>query len=89
VIHGDCSGADSLGGQIAAELGFAVEPMAKSKEDFAKYKRGAWKGLNERMIASGAMLVMTFHPDIDASRGSKNLAELARAAGLEVRVFAG
>lgn len=89
IIHGDCSGADALAGQIAAELGFTVEPMAKSKEDFAKYKRGAWKGLNERMLASGATLVMTFHPDIEASRGSKHLVQLARAADIEVRVFAG
>ena len=48
----------------------------------------AWKGLNERMLASGAVLVLAFHPDIAASQGSKHLIELARAAGVEVRVFA-
>ncbi|MBY0456921.1 MAG: hypothetical protein K2V38_06260 [Gemmataceae bacterium] len=88
VIHGDSPGADALAGEIAAQLGFAVERMVKSQADYAKYQRAAWKGLNERMLATGAVLVLAFHPDIDASRGSKHLVALARAAGVEVRVFA-
>jgi len=88
IIHGDCSGADALGGSVAAQLGFAVERMAKNQEDYARYKRGAWKALNERMLASGVDLVLVFHPDIHASRGSKHLVELANAARIEVRVFA-
>src|SRR5262245_60687565 len=69
VIHGDCEGADALAGRVATELGFTVEPMAKSRPDYAKYRRAAWKGLNERMLASGAVLVLVFHPDIEASNG--------------------
>ena len=38
--------------------------------------------------AAGVVLVLVFHPDIEASRGSGHLIELARAAGVEVRVFA-
>ena len=89
VIHGDCAGADAIAGRVAAELGLAVEPMAKNKADYAKYKRGAWKGLNERMLASGAVRVLVFHPAIEKSRGSGHLIGLARAAGVEVTVFAG
>ncbi len=89
VIHGDCAGADALAGAIAVELGFAVEPMAKNAADRARYKREAWKGLNERMLASGAGLVLVFHPDFEASKGSKHMAELATQALIEVRVFAG
>jgi hypothetical protein len=88
VIHGDCDGADALAGRIAAELGFAVEPMAKNAADRARYKKAAWKGLNERMLATGAELVLVFHPTFDASKGSKHLAELAVRASVEVRVFA-
>jgi hypothetical protein len=88
VIHGDCAGADALAGQIAAELGFAVERMVKNKQDYAKYGKAAWKGLNERMLAAEAVLVLVFHPNMEASRGSRHLAELARAASIEVRVFA-
>jgi len=39
------------------------------------------------MIATGAELVLTFHPDFESSKGSKHLAELARVASIEVRVF--
>lgn len=89
VIHGDSPGADALGGAIAAELGFAVRPMAKNQQDRSRYKRGAWKGLNERMVAEGPGLVLVFHPDIEGSKGSKHLRELCLAAGVEVRVFTG
>jgi len=88
VIHGDCPGADAIAGAVAREFGFAVEPMAKNAADRARYKRAAWKGLNERMLASGAELVLVFHPAFDASNGSKHMAELATRAGVEVRVFA-
>ena len=89
VIHGDCPGADEIAGRIAAELGFTVESMAKNDEDYAKYQRGAWKGLNERMLATGCGLILVFHPDIAASRGSGHLIGLAEVAKVEVRVFAG
>jgi hypothetical protein len=87
VIHGDCPGADALAGTIAARLGLAVAPMAKNRDDARRYRRAAWKGLNERMLARGAELVLVFHPDFDASRGSKHMAVIARAAGIEVRIF--
>jgi len=89
VIHGDAPGADALAGAAAARLGFRVEPMAKNREDYARYKRGAWKGLNERMLASEAVLVLAFHADLAKSRGTKHLVGLARAAGIEVRIFGG
>jgi hypothetical protein len=88
VVHGDCPGADALAGRIAAELGFAVAAMAKNAADRARYGREAWKGLNERMLVGGAELVLVFHPDFGASKGSKHMAELAARAGVEVRVFA-
>ena len=87
VIHGDSPGADALAGTIAARIGLVVRPMAKNSDDARRYRRGAWKGLNERMLACGAERVLVFHPDIAASRGSKHLAGLARAAGVEVLVF--
>ena len=88
VIHGDCPGADALAGVVAARLGLRVLPMAKNRDDARRYHKGAWKGLNERMLACGAERVLIFHPALDASKGSKHLANLARAAGVEVQVFA-
>jgi hypothetical protein len=88
VIHGDCPGADALAGLIATELGFTVEAMAKNAADRSRYQRAAWKGLNERMLASRAELVLVFHTKFEESKGSKHLAELAARAAVEVRVFA-
>lgn len=88
IIHGDCAGADAIAGEIARELDFAVEAMAKNAADRARYKELAWKGLNERMLATGAELVLVFHPNFEASKGSKHMAELAANARVEVRVFA-
>ena len=89
VIHGDAAGADALAGEVAAQLGLAVERFAKDKGDYRKYRRAAWKGLNERMLASGADLVLPFHPAIESSRGTGHLVRIARAAGVLVRVFSG
>src|SRR4051812_40236408 len=84
VIHGDCEGADAIAGAVARELGFAVEAMAKNTADRSRYQRAAWKGLNERMLLSGAELVLVFHPTFDASNGSKHLAQLSGRAAVEV-----
>jgi hypothetical protein len=87
IIHGDSPGADAIAGRVATELGLVVEAWCKEKADYQRYQRGAWRGLNERMLASGAVLVLAFHSAIEASRGTKHLIELAEAAGIEVRLF--
>lgn len=86
VIYGDAPGADELGGSIARQLGLEAEPWAKNHEDYRRYQRVAWKGLNERMLASGAELILAFHPDVDSSTGTKHLLELARDAGVTIKV---
>ncbi|MBN9120303.1 MAG: DUF2493 domain-containing protein [Planctomycetes bacterium] len=87
VVHGDCPGADAIAGRVAAELGLAVEAMAKNAADRTRFGREAWKGLNERMLATGAALVLVFHAAFERSKGSKHVAELAERASVEVRVF--
>ena len=89
IIHGDARGADEIGGQIARELGFSVERLSKNEGDYRRYKRGAWKGLNERMLASGVDLVLAFHEDIDRSHGTRHLVRLAREAGVPVQIITG
>ena len=91
VIHGDCPGADELAGQVATELGLIVERWAKNSDDYRRHRRGAWKGLNERMLASGVALVLAFHPDWEVrgkAHGTRHVLDLATAAGIEVRAFA-
>jgi hypothetical protein len=74
IVHGDCAGADAIAGQVARELGLAVERWVKNADDVARHgKRLAWKGLNERMLASGAVLILAFHPAIETSQGTGHL----------------
>lgn len=87
VVHGDSPGADAIAGQVAVGLGLGVEAWKKESEDYQRYKRGAWKGLNERMLASGADLVLAFHRDLGKSRGTKHLVAIAKKAEVAVRVI--
>lgn len=92
VIHGDCTGADEIAGRIGREeLGFTVVRMAKQPEDYTRYGREAWKGLNERMLASGTVdLVLAFRAELDdpkQARGTRHMVELARSERVEVRTF--
>ena len=90
IVHGDCPGADMLAGEIARELGLEVERWVKTKADYRKYQHAAWKALNERMIASGAALVLAFHPEWNVAgqaSGTRHMIELAQAAGVEVQAF--
>jgi hypothetical protein len=57
VVHGDSPGADALVGEVAREIGLAVEAMRKTAEDYRRFRRAAWKGLNERMLDTGIDLV--------------------------------
>ena len=88
VIHGDCAGADAIAGRVAEQPGFAVEAMAKNASDRSRHGREAWKGLNERMLASGAGGDTRVPRGFRSEWGSKHLAELAATASVEVRVFA-
>ncbi len=87
VITGDSPGADALGEEVAGELKLQTQPMQKNSADYERYKRGAWKGLNERMLASGAELVLAFHPAVEKSSGTRHLVNLAGEAGVEVKIF--
>jgi hypothetical protein len=88
VIHGDSAGADAIAGRIATELGRTVEAWRKEKQDYERFKKAAWKGLNERMLAASVDLVLAFHQDLSKSRGTKHLVEWAQKRRVTVRVFA-
>lgn len=88
IIHGDAPGADALGGEIAKmEFGYSVEKFEKNSDDYRKYQRGAWKALNERMIASNVQLVLCFHENIDKSKGTKHIAKIAEQNAIPVKVI--
>ena len=90
IVTGDTPGIDALAIAIAAELDMASEPMKKSRADRMAHPNAAWKGLNERMLATGVDLVLAFHADYGkpgCARGTLHMVELAQAAGVETRVF--
>lgn len=91
VIFGDCSGADELAGRAAAKLGLTPAPYRKEPDDYRVAGRAAWKRLNERMLESGADLVLAFNAELGVEGkavGTRHMIELAQAAGVEVRTFA-
>jgi hypothetical protein len=90
VIHGDSTGADTLAGQAARDLGFIIEPFRKEAADYRCYGQAAWKRLDERMVESGADLELAFHSELHEpgkAKGTKHLIGLAQARGIAIRGF--
>ena len=90
IVTGDTPGIDALAIAVAQELGLTVEAMKKSREDRKTHPDASWKGLNERMLATGIDLVLAFHADYGkpgCARGTVHMVGLAEAAGVETRTF--
>jgi hypothetical protein len=84
VIHGAARGADTIAGRLATELGFEVQPYPA---DWSKHGKAAGPIRNSQMLAEGQPdEVHAFHNNIDASRGTKDMVEKARKAGVPVIV---
>lgn len=101
VIHGDARGADKLGGIAAEGLGLGVVAVpahwrhdygyanGKCAKDCKEYVgKGAGPIRNRKMLAMRPDLVLAFHADIRASKGTRDMVAIARKAGVEARVFA-
>lgn len=85
VIHGAAQGADTIAGEVAVSLGFTVEPYPA---DWARYGRAAGPIRNAKMLQDGKPdLVIAFHADIPASRGTRNMVNLARKADVPTEVL--
>lgn len=94
IVTGDTPGIDALAQEVALTLGFQIEAMKKQKSDYRSDElskpREGWKGLNQRMIATGIDLVLAFHADYGkpgCARGTQHAVGLAEAAGIAVRIF--
>lgn len=90
IITGDTSGVDALAKEVGQELGFVIEAMKKTQEDFNIYPIEGWKALNDRMFKTGIDLVLAFHPDygkLGLARGTKHAVELAEKDGIETHIF--
>ncbi|WP_196785525.1 SLOG family protein [Massilia aquatica] len=90
VVTGDTPGADACAAALAAELGLPVTRMKKNRADHRAFPREAWRGLNQRMLATGVDLVLAFHADYGkpgCARGTVHMVEHAKACWTEVRIF--
>lgn len=85
VIHGAARGADRLGGEWAynnelTEIAFPA--------DWKRHGKGAGPIRNQQMLTEGKPdFVVAFHDDIEHSKGTKHMRDIAKAAGLRVIVI--
>jgi len=85
IITGGCRGADKLAENIAKNRGMEVKVYIAN---WKKYGKGAGPIRNLQMIKEGKPdKVVIFHPDIENSKGSKNMKELAEKHNLPVTIF--
>lgn len=76
IIHGAARGADSIAGDEAKAMGFKVLAFPAN---WRKFGTGAGPVRNREMIAKGYPdTVVAFHDDINQSKGTADMLELAR-----------
>ena len=85
VIEGEARGADTLGRLWAEAHGIQVEKFPALWE---RYGRAAGPIRNSQMLLEGKPdLVVGFHPDILQSKGTRNMLKIAKAAGVETKLY--
>jgi hypothetical protein len=85
VIEGEASGADIFGRVAAESLGIQVKPFPAL---WNLYGKAAGHVRNRQMLVEGKPdLVLAFHSNIEKSKGTKNMVEQARKAGVPVKIF--
>lgn len=82
LVHGAARGADLLAARIWQEHGL---PTEAHPADWDAFGRSAGFIRNARMVRLGADVCLAFH--LDNSPGTASCIQLARDAGIPVRVF--
>ncbi len=85
IIEGCAIGADSISGYVARTLNY---PILEFPADWNKYGRAAGPIRNKQMLVEGKPdLVLAFHNDIENSKGTKNMVDIARKTGVKVIII--
>ena len=85
IIEGEASGADTFGRIAAEELDI---PCAKFPAKWAEFGLSAGPKRNLQMLIEGKPnLVLAFHNDIKNSKGTMNMIEQSKRAGLKVILY--
>lgn len=78
LIHGGASGADKIAHNFASRLGFRIIPYLA---DWNNHGRSAGPIRNNKMLKEGQPdLVIAFHNDLQHSKGTKHMVEIALKA---------
>ncbi len=84
VVHGGCSGADTIAGNIAKEMGFEVEVFPPNW----KLGRAAGPIRNIQMLDTKPNIVLVFHDNLEKSKGTKHCASEAEKRQLKILYLA-
>jgi hypothetical protein len=86
ICHGAARGADTLAGEVASELKIPVAAYPAHWEAFGK---AAGPLRNRTMLREfQPELVVAFHADYAKSKGTRDMLEAARLAGVPTRLYA-
>ncbi len=85
LICGMARGADLIAYEIAKQLGWSVLPFPAN---WIKEGRAAGPIRNKRMLVEGKpTLVIAFHDDLANSKGTANMVEIAKKAGIPLKLI--
>ena len=85
VIEGEARGADRFARGVAESMGLKVMPFPA---DWTKYHKAAGAIRNQQMLDEGKPdEVWAFHDDLGNSKGTKDMVDRARKAGLPTWLF--
>lgn len=79
LVHGAATGADTMAGKIAKELGWQVEEYPA---DWNKHGKAAGPIRNQQMVDLGADICLAF--PLGESRGTRHCMKAAERAGIKV-----
>lgn len=84
VIHGAARGADTIAAHHATLMGCRIEPFPAN---WNEYGRAAGPIRNKQMLDSGVEVCLGFHDDPTNSRGTKNMIDQAKRAGVKTALY--
>ena len=85
IIHGNARGADRIAAKAGIDLGLSIKSFPAQ---WKIYGRGAGPIRNQQMLDEGKPdLVLAFHDDIRNSKGTKDMVERAKRAGIKTEVI--
>jgi len=83
IVHGGARGGDTTADHIARELGWDVDPVPCTSEEWERYGKSAGHRRNKRMVQRHAYLGCVAFP-IGLSAGTRGCMVLAEDAGIKV-----